>query len=795
MTSPSLYGKGPANPNVMFSKGSIIPSSNEHFNLGSPAARWKELYLSGNTIHLGDTYLSSDADGVFVDALYTSNVYTDRVLTSDEVDSQISPSFSWKNDSNSGMFHADADQIGFTTGGVERLRISAYGSIGIGTTNPQAPLHVDGTIKATAFIGDGTLLSGIGGSSKWTYTNDGIDIYVAGKSVGIGTNLPDEALDVRGTVKAEAFVGDGSQLVGIVASKWTNTGSDLFVTGSNVGIGTTAPQETLDVVGAVKATSFVGDGTLLTGIVASKWLNTGTDLFVTGSNVGIGTEAPQQTLDVNGTIKANLFIGNGSQLVGIDASKWSNIGSNMYVTGSNIGINTTNPSHALHVVGDTRIQGNLTVNGIQTIVNTEVGTTEQLVITNDGTGPALVINQLGDQPILEVQDGGTPVLVIVDGGNVGIGTMLPQSKLHVLGTARATTFSGSGEFITDLSTSSLIGAVTVANGGTNLSSTPTNGQILIGNGSGYSLGTITQGTGITVTNGEGTITIASIASTPSSGSGYIEFTTPTTTTWAIPSTANVFQIEMWSGGGGGGSGAKNQTTTTAVGGGGGGAAGGCLITTLYKSMLGSATQFSIIVGAGGAGGIAPISVGLPGVAGGTTTFSYNNGGTIRLITYGGNAGVGGSATSAAGGTTNTTYYRNNYYTIRSAGSAGGASGSAGAVGEIGVSQSLPKQATGGGGGGGVTTANAQTAGGTGGTVGDLSQTESSAAAGAAGSSYAKTGGQGGGGGGGSGSNAGSGSVGGAGGVGGGGGGGGGGGRTGGGVGGKGGDGFLRIVYF
>jgi hypothetical protein len=52
------------------------------------------------------------------------------------------------------------------------------------------------------------------------------------------------------------------------------------------------------------------------------------------------------------------------------------------------------------------------------------------------------------------------------------------------------------------------GVVAVANGGTGLSSTPSNGQLDIGNGTGFTRATLTQGTGITVTNGSGTITIA-----------------------------------------------------------------------------------------------------------------------------------------------------------------------------------------------------------------------------------------------------------------------------------------------
>jgi hypothetical protein len=53
------------------------------------------------------------------------------------------------------------------------------------------------------------------------------------------------------------------------------------------------------------------------------------------------------------------------------------------------------------------------------------------------------------------------------------------------------------------------GTLAVARGGTGVSTTPTNGQLLIGNGTDYTLATLTQGTGITITNGSGTITIAS----------------------------------------------------------------------------------------------------------------------------------------------------------------------------------------------------------------------------------------------------------------------------------------------
>ena len=62
-------------------------------------------------------------------------------------------------------------------------------------------------------------------------------------------------------------------------------------------------------------------------------------------------------------------------------------------------------------------------------------------------------------------------------------------------------------------------ALPIANGGTGITSTPTNGQLLIGNGTGYTASTLTAGTNITITNSSGGITIAASGG----GSGAIVF--------------------------------------------------------------------------------------------------------------------------------------------------------------------------------------------------------------------------------------------------------------------------------
>jgi hypothetical protein len=80
----------------------------------------------------------------------------------------------------------------------------------------------------------------------------------------------------------------------------------------------------------------------------------------------------------------------------------------------------------------------------------------------------------------------------------------------------------------------LTNALKIAEGGTGLDTTPTNGQLLIGNGTGYALSTLTAGDGISVTNNAGSITIAA------SGGGLPAVSVQNTT--AITAAANFHYI-------------------------------------------------------------------------------------------------------------------------------------------------------------------------------------------------------------------------------------------------------------
>jgi hypothetical protein len=254
--------------------------------------------------------------------------------------------------------------------------------------------------------------------------------------------------------------------------------------------------------------------------------------------------------------------------------------------------------------------------------------------------------------------------------SLGLGSIATQASSSV------TITGGSITGITDLA---------VADGGTGQGSY-TDGQLLIGNTTGNTLtkATLTAGTGISVTNGSGAITIAS---TGGGGFSNMEvFTSPGT--WTNPGTTTKVKVTVVGGGGGGG--ASNFASSGAGGGGGGG-------TAIEVVPFPSGTNVPVTVGGAGgtssfgpycsatggavgtAGGAGPILGGSGGVgSGGNINISGGDGGSSGSGFYICAGGLGGSSTHGGGG-------------------CGGSANSSTAIGQAGAAGNN----YGGGGGGGL----------------------------------------------------------------------------------------------
>lgn len=232
---------------------------------------------------------------------------------------------------------------------------SAYGenttgSIGIGNvTDPEAKLHIRGddlfwnTDDASLFIesagsrysyiylGDQNHYIKTKPSQNFEFNAAGQDFYFNNGDVGIGTSSPEEKLEVEGTIQATAYKGDGSLLTNVpgdnlgnhlltqnllTSGYWINSDSDpnqgIYIGGDGqVGIGTNQVYngKALTVNGSISAVSFYGDGSQLTGIegdnlgnhiltqnllTSGHWINSDSDqnqgIFIDGEGrVGIGT--------------------------------------------------------------------------------------------------------------------------------------------------------------------------------------------------------------------------------------------------------------------------------------------------------------------------------------------------------------------------------------------------------------------------------------------------------------------------------------------------------------------------
>ena len=133
---------------------------------------------------------------------------------------------------------------------------------------------------------------------------------------------------------------------------------------------------------------------------------------------------------------------------------------------------------------------------------------------------------------LNVANGGTGVTTSTGSGNVVLSTS-PTLVTPALGTPSALVLTNATGL--PLGSTGVTGTLPIARGGTGLTATPANGEIDIGNGTGFTRTTLTAGSNITITPGAGSITIAASSATAVSSfsAGSTGLTPNTATTGAV----------------------------------------------------------------------------------------------------------------------------------------------------------------------------------------------------------------------------------------------------------------------
>ena len=282
--------------------------------------------------------------------------------------------------------------------------VNANGLVGIGTSIPNEALDVRGTAKVVGL----------------TTTND---LFVAGVATATDIKVGTAISITGGGVKATNFYGDGATLSNLPTSQWEDVDVGLGFTSiyavGNVGIATTDPRSSLQVGGSPDILGKSGVGINSIGNIKATGIVTATSFVgaLTGNVVGnvTGAVTGNVTGNITGNVDGNINSTGVSTFASLSASL-INVGTSATFTSGGLDITgvTTATSFVGPVTGSVtgNVTGNLTGNVTGNITGDIVsGVTTASTAVNVGTG-------------------GT-ALAALNTGRVGIGSAIPKSDLTI----------------------------------------------------------------------------------------------------------------------------------------------------------------------------------------------------------------------------------------------------------------------------------------------------------------------------------------------------------------------------
>ena len=284
------------------------------------------------------------------------------------------------------------------------------GRLGVGTTSPTQPLHVKGSnayVKLETDAGGEVWTCGVsGGEDKFIIRDDtGNDTRLVidnAGNVGIGTTSPATALDVAGVVSATgtsasapAYTFSGDADTGIYRPsadtiRFTTGGSHAATIDSsgNVGIGTTSPTYSLDVVpGSASALRIKGstNGVDVNCAIENAGTSATDDTLLSlTTQGGAGDAALRFAIAGNETWSMGIDNSDGDKLK-ISQSSTLHTDTRLTLQGNKVGIGTDSPATTLDVSGTFKVSGATTLNGIAYTWPSSDGTAGYQLST-DGNG-------------------------------------------------------------------------------------------------------------------------------------------------------------------------------------------------------------------------------------------------------------------------------------------------------------------------------------------------------------------------------------------------------------------------
>ena len=224
------------------------------------------------------------------------------------------------------------------------------------------------------------------------------------------------------------------------------------------------------------------------------------------SVIAIGGDGAFTTLDTTQSISGNKTFTGTVDLSGATLSGNTTFSNNLTVSGNlTVDGTTTTVNSTTLSVDDKNIELGSVSSPSDTTADgggiTLKGATDHTIVWTNSTDSWDFSEHVNIASGKEFKINGTSVL-----SATALGSNVVSSSLTSVGTIATGVWNGT--------------AIARTHGGTGLTAAPSNGQLLIGNGSGYALSTLTAGSNITITEGSGSITIASSGgSSVSAGNG------------------------------------------------------------------------------------------------------------------------------------------------------------------------------------------------------------------------------------------------------------------------------------
>jgi hypothetical protein len=172
-------------------------------------------------------------------------------------DNATAPSFSWTGDTNTGMYRPLADTLGFVTNGVERMRVTTGGNVGIGTTSPGEALEIRGNLRVgNSTSGNYISFYGTNGDipGGWNHTYIGERIY--------NPTEQSELLLFKGN---DSTTGGGADRIRLLAAEHKIDIYTSTLNGTFEGVGTSG----------TNIMTINSSGTLVTGSITKTVYNSG----------------------------------------------------------------------------------------------------------------------------------------------------------------------------------------------------------------------------------------------------------------------------------------------------------------------------------------------------------------------------------------------------------------------------------------------------------------------------------------------------------------------------------------